>query len=93
MTYAACSSSAEALCLVLVLLAVHRRCRVQRIHLEGLLGLSRNGLSGWLGGGFHLVKWGFERDFGERGGEVSDHRIPDGLSSGIIFRSQGCQAK
>jgi len=40
-----------------VLLAVHRRFRVQRIHLEGLLGLRRDGLRG---GGFHLggvVKW------------------------------------
>jgi hypothetical protein len=52
-----------------LLLAVHR-LRVQRIHLEGLLGLRRNGLSGRFGGGFHLggvVKWDFEREGRGRG--------------------------
>jgi len=44
--FASCSSTAETACLVLVfMLAAHGRGGVQCIHLDGLAGLRRSGLS------------------------------------------------
>jgi len=52
---ATCSSTAETACLVLMLLlTAHGRGWVQCIHLDGLAGLRRSGLSR-LGLGFHIA--------------------------------------